>query len=206
MSISTTIHLERCLQRIGQHDESARAELLSFAGRRPKVLADRMFARFPQLYSFEQSDDLFQEAMIRLWQSLEEVFPTTVAGFMGLAAMQMRRALIDLARRHFGRNQPGELRTRRSRSVVHEGSTALLTQKDDRANAVEELLCWSDFHLAADRLPEPQRTAFDLLFYHELPQAEVAQLMHVSLRQVQRYWHSARLKLSDMMEGAWPDI
>lgn len=206
MSISTTIHLERCLKRIEQRDATARAELLLFADRRLKILADRMFMRFPQLYSLEQSDDLFQEAMIRLWQSLEEVFPATVAGFMGLAAVQMRRALIDLARRHFGRNQQSDVDKDVTRPMIHGGNTTLGGQPDDKRNAVEELLCWSDFHQAADRLPEPHRTAFDLLFYHELPQAEVAQLMNVSIRQVQRYWHSARLKLCEMMEGAWPEI
>jgi RNA polymerase sigma factor (sigma-70 family) len=206
VTISTTIHLERCLRRIGQHDESARAELLSFAGRRLKILADRMFTRIPQLYSLEQSDDLLQEAMIRLWQSLEEVYPTTVAAFMGLAATQMRRALIDLARRHFGRHQQGQLHQAIARAPLHERCTVLMKQKGDETNAVEELLSWSDFHAAADRLPEPQRTAFDLLFYHELPQAEVAEMMNVSIRQVQRYWNSARLKLFEMMEGAWPEL
>jgi RNA polymerase sigma-70 factor (ECF subfamily) len=68
----------------------------------------------------------------------------------------------------------------------------------------DDLACWSEFHEAADRLPEPERTAFDLLYYHELPQIEVAGLMHVSERQLRRYWQSARRELHRVLEGMLP--
>ena len=206
MSFSTTIHLERCLKRLGDRDDSARKELLEFAHRRLKILADRMFLRFPLLYAREQSDDLFQEAMLRLWQSLEQVSPLTVAGFMGLAAAQMRRSLADLARRHFGRDNELNAAGSYDRPIIQCGDLAVHHQADDPRNAPLELASWSEFHAAADLLSEPHRTAFDLLFYHELPQSEVAELMSVSIRQVQRYWSEGRLKLSQMMEGAWPEL
>src|SRR5690348_7302082 len=101
---NTTVHIRRCLERINAQDAAARTELLEHARRRLTLLAERMFSKFPRLHDREQAEDVFQEAMVRLWQSLQDVGPTTVAGFMGLAALQMRRALRDLARRHFGRN------------------------------------------------------------------------------------------------------
>ncbi len=163
-----------------------------------------MFTKYPRLHSREEAEDVFQEAMIRLWQSLEEVGPTTVAAFMGLAALQMRRALRDLARRHFGRGA-GTAPDRRERPAVasSQGHT-FENYPGDSTWQPDDLACWSEFHAAADRLPEPERTAFDLLYYHELPQADVADLMQVSERQVRRYWQSARRELHRMLEGLLP--
>jgi RNA polymerase sigma-70 factor (ECF subfamily) len=200
----TTVRIQRCLLRLARQDAAARAELLEHARRRLVLLSDRMFTNFPRLHRREEAEDLFQEAMIRLWQSLEEVGPTTVAAFMGLAALQMRRALRDLARRHFGRRNgtaqtPGERRpvTGNQRHSFEEQPGGSTWHPDD-------LACWSEFHAAADRLPEPERTAFDLLYYHELPQREVADLMQVSERQVRRYWQSARRELHRTLEGLLP--
>lgn len=208
---STTVQMQQCLQRLAAQDDAARSELLGYASRRLALLADRMFARFPMLHFREEVDDLLQEAIIRLWQSLDEVGPTTVAGFMGLAALQMRRALRDLARRHFGRNH-GLSSVDSSSAVTNRpvtdaaGGSLSTNPTDDPAQSPDELACWSEFHAAADRLPEPDRTAFDLLYYHELPQSEVAELMNVSERQVRRYWQSARLELHRLMEGWWPEL
>jgi RNA polymerase sigma factor (sigma-70 family) len=204
--VTTTVHMQRCLQRLAVHDAAARSELLGYARRRLGLLADRMFSRFPMLHFREDADDLCQEAMFRLWQSLEQVGPTTVAGFMGLAALQMRRALRDLARREFGRNQ-GSPRSAAARAAISATSRSVLASAtDDPGLAPDELACWSEFHAAADRLAEPERTAFDLLYYHELPYAEAAELMNVSERQVRRYWQSARLELHRLMEGWWPEL
>jgi RNA polymerase sigma factor (sigma-70 family) len=206
MSVSTTVHLQRCLKGLENRDAAARTELLAFAHRRLKVLAKKMFRRFPTLYSREHSDDLFQEAMIRLWQSLEQVGPTTVAAFMGLATLQMQRALCDLARRHYGQIHCLPSGERVQRPSIN---TAVMDDKipsSDITDAPDELACWSEFHTAAGRLEEPYRTAFALSFYHELPQAEIAELMNVSVRQVQRYWHTARLKLSNALDGSWPEL
>jgi RNA polymerase sigma-70 factor (ECF subfamily) len=200
----TTVRIQKCLQRLVRQDAGAREELLEHARRRLAVLSDRMFTKFPRLHRREEAEDLFQEAMLRLWQSLQEVGPTTVAAFMGLAALQMRRALRDLARRHFGRRRRSAGEGAAGQAVAAEGGNVLENYAGDSTWQPDDLACWSEFHAAADRLPEPERTAFDLLYYHELPQAEVADLMEVSERQVRRYWQSARRELHRMLEGLLP--
>ena len=204
--VSTTIHIQRCLLRVACHDAEARAELLEHARRRLALLADRMFSKFPVLHRREEAEDLFQEAMVRLWQSLAEVGPTTVAAFMGLAALQMRRALRDLARHHFGRRN-GDAGASGERLAVssNQGHT-FENEPGDSTWHPDDLACWSEFHAAADRLPEPERIAFDLLYYHEFSQADVAEMMQVSERQVRRYWQSARRELHRMLEGSLPKI
>jgi RNA polymerase sigma-70 factor (ECF subfamily) len=163
-----------------------------------------MFTKYPRLHRREEAEDVFQEAMIRLWQSLEEVGPTTVAAFMGLAALQMRRALRDLARRHFGRRNAADQGVRKCRPATENLAYTLENEPGDSTWHPHDLACWSEFHAAADRLPEPERTAFDLLYYHELPQTDVADLMQVSERQVRRYWQTARRELHRELEGFLP--
>ena len=202
---TTTIRIRHCLERLNARDTAARTELLEHARQRLGLLAQRMFAKYPVLHDREQVEDVFQEAIVRLWKSLEEVGPTTVAGFMALAALQIRRALRDLARTHFGRKPVHESDKRRP--IINRAAGASFDDRAaDGAWAPDELACWSEFHAAADRLPEPERTAFDLLYYHELPQAEVAEVMEVSERQVRRYWQSARRELNRIMDGSLPKL
>lgn len=203
MSASTTINLKRCLQSLNDHDPAARGELLAYAERRLKILADRMFFRYRSLNYREHSDDLLQEAMIRLWKSLESVGPTTVEEFMGLAALQIRRALSDMVRNHFGRNHDAAVYPL---SVTDSQSGPVGVVADDSDMTPEDLMRWTEFHAAVDQLEEPDRTAFDLLYYHELPQSEVAELMKVSDRQVRRYWLSARRTLLKVLDGSWPKL
>jgi RNA polymerase sigma factor (sigma-70 family) len=203
---STTVLIQRCLSQLGGKGPAARAELLGHARRRLGLLAEKMLASYPRLHRREEAEDVFQEAMARLWKSLEEVKPESVTHFMRLAALQMRRALCDLARRHFGR-QEGDPQSSGRQSVVSDpcGHT-FENQPADSASRPEELACWSEFHAAADRLSEPERTAFDLLYYHGLPQVEAAAAMQVSERQVRRYWQSARRQLHRMLEGFLPQL
>ena len=206
MTGSTTALMQQCLRRLRMEEASARAELLGFARRRLKELADQMFAQFPRLHSREQDDDLFQEAMMRLWKSLDAVGPATVPEFMGLAALQMRRALIDLTRHHFGRNNGGKRDQAESQLVNLPTQLRIVDQIDDWNETPETLMMWAEFHQAADGLPEPERTAFDLLFYGELPQPEVAELMGVTDRQIRRYWLSARRMVGRQLDGFGQDI
>ena len=194
---TTTAHLERCLKLLDEGDVAARTMLLEFAGNRLKILADRMFIGMPQLRGHEQADDLFQEARLRLWQALERVHPTTVAGFMGLAAVHTRYALIDLIRKYRGHNF--------KRPEIRYGDPMIEQEPESAANSPESLARWSEFHTAAAELPEKLRMVFDLLYYEGLPNSEAADLMEVSLRQLQRYWREARLNLCEMLDGCLPD-
>ena len=199
---STTSRILFCLQRQNFGDQATKNELLAFAQCRLRELAGRMFARAPLLHPIEQADDLFQEAMIRISNSLDDVRPGTMPEFMGLAALQIRRALCDLIRSHFGRNY-GEGVARPFKVIP---STGLGDHVDALSNEPEILTIWAQFHDAASQLVDRERTAFDLLYYGDLPPIEVAELMGVCERQVRRYWQSARRKIARRMEDFWPDV
>ena len=87
---------------LDEGDDAAYGELLSIASTRLHKLARKMLRDLPQLRRWEQTDDVFQTAAIRLHRSLSEVKPESVRQFFGLASTQIRRTLINLARHHYG--------------------------------------------------------------------------------------------------------
>ena len=79
--------------------------MINLANKRFVELARKMFRGFPKLRAWEQTDDVSQNAAVRLRLALEAVMPETVREFFCLAAEQIRRVLIDMTRSHFGRRR-----------------------------------------------------------------------------------------------------
>ena len=52
-----------------------------------------------------------------------------------------------------------------------------------------------DLHQLIEQLPDALKEVFDLHYYHDLPQAEIAQLLGVDVRTIKRKWRAARLEL-----------
>ncbi|MBB03718.1 MAG: hypothetical protein CMJ47_13825 [Planctomyces sp.] len=65
---------------------------------------------------------------------------------------------------------------------------------------------WTEMHEVIESLPEESKEMFDLLWYHELSQEEVASLIGLSTRQVKRRWRDAKLLLAERMNGEAPSI
>jgi RNA polymerase sigma-70 factor (ECF subfamily) len=200
MRADQTTFLQRCLDRAQAGDESGRAELIERAQERLRRLTWRMLADFPRLRPWEEPDDVFQGALLRLCRALEEVTPDSVRSFFRLAAVQIRRELIDLARHYFG---PGNL-------AVHVGAALEDSSPghDDSDHTLdpERLAVWTDFHRQVEQLPEDEREVFDLLWYQELSQAEAAELLGVDVRTVKRRWQAARLRLHQALRGQLPGM
>ena len=87
-------------------DVAAYDEVLARASKRLLALTRKMLRNYPHVHRWEQTDDVFQQATLRLYRSLEDVKPESTASFLRLAATQIRRTLIDLARHHFGPEGP----------------------------------------------------------------------------------------------------
>jgi DNA-directed RNA polymerase specialized sigma24 family protein len=97
-----TTKLNALLDRMQADDPAACEELLRKVGGRLKRLARKMLRQFPSVARWEQTEDILQNAVVRLLRALKEVRPPSVRAFFGLAATQMRRELIDLARHYQG--------------------------------------------------------------------------------------------------------
>jgi RNA polymerase sigma-70 factor (ECF subfamily) len=74
-----------------QGDRSAEEELLRTVGQRLEFLVKRMFSRCGPLRRLEQTEDVLQNATMRLLRSLRQSPPQSMRGFYGLAATEIRR-------------------------------------------------------------------------------------------------------------------
>src|SRR5262249_3949834 len=144
--------------------------------------------------------DVLQNAMIRLDRALRDVPPGSARDFYGLATLQVRRELIDLARRHYGpegwgaRHASGQLDGDGGRDGDANGpGRAAAPEAPDLTHEPGRLAAWGEFHLQVDSLPDDEREVFGLVWYQGLTHAEAAQVVGVSTKTVQRRWHSACL-------------
>jgi RNA polymerase sigma-70 factor (ECF subfamily) len=181
------------------HD-SARAGLLQHALERLQQVARRMFRCHPDWRALHETDDVLQEALLRLHRALAEVRPGAVRAFFALAARQIRWVLLDLARKAAAGHRP-----------VYTGhavpsSRAEPDGPEDADGGPSDLLEWTEFHKKIEDLPADEREMFDLLFYEGLSQEEAGLLLGVSVRTVKRRWQQARLLLRAALRGSWPAL
>ena len=100
-------------------DPASREALLDHACDRLLRLTRKIFHCSGDLCRWEETADVFQSSMMRLHRALASTKVESVRHFFNLAALQIRRELIDLARHHFGPEGIGlERRIRVSQSVV----------------------------------------------------------------------------------------
>lgn len=160
-----------------------------------------MLSRFPAVNRWEETDDVFQESSLRLHKALKELAPTSPRHFYCLAAVQIRRVLIDMARRYSG---PCSFAANHETS--HGGPETWLKEAADTTarSEVISLDDWADFHRQVENLPEPLREVFDLVWYSGLRQEEVADLLAITRRSVQRRWRAARILLHRRRKGERP--
>jgi RNA polymerase sigma-70 factor (ECF subfamily) len=189
------------LDRLRAGDDSARAALLECAGDRLVRLAHKMLKGFPRVRRWEQTDDVLQNAVLRLHRALESTAPQSVRSFFNLAAVQIRRELIDLARHY---DVPSGMAARHETEAPadgsHEPAARVAVDTDDPAR----LIAWTEFHRQVERLSDEEREVFDLLWYQGLTQGEAAEVVGVSEKTINRRWMAARMRLSMALSGQTP--
>jgi RNA polymerase sigma-70 factor (ECF subfamily) len=159
-----------------------------------------MLREFPGVHRWEQTDDVLQNALVRLCRALRAVTPPTPRDLFRLAAMQIRRELLDMARRYSG---PQGLKANHASQQADLREDGAFEAADSTYDPVR-LIEWTQFHHEVDRLPDEDREVFDLLYYQGLSQADAAVLLGVSDRTIKRRWQSARLALHEALGGRIP--
>ena len=175
-------HLADCLERWRAGQLEAANELLSRTGVRLKKLAKRMLRSFPNVRPLAETDDVLQNSTMRLLNSLKTMRPATTRDYFNLAAVHIRRELLDLARKckskqWFPFEVPGE-------PVVETPA---------------DFEFWVRFHEAVDKLPLMEREIVGLVFYSGWKQWQIAELFGVDERTVRRRWHNACEHLRQIM-------
>jgi RNA polymerase sigma-70 factor (ECF subfamily) len=185
-------------------DEATYGQLLAHAVERLRRLARKMLRAFPDLRRWEMTDDVLQNALLRLHRCLAEVRPRSTKDFFNLAAVQMRRELLDLAKHHFGPQGGAANHHTDGHGLAADDEGGPLRQLQDAAEEPATLDDWTEFHAQVEALPEDERQAVGLLYYQGLSQEEAAAVLGVSVRTVKRRWQSARLLLARALQGQPP--
>lgn len=193
--MDTTADLTRLIGLLHAGDEEARNGLIARACERLRLHARAMLRGFPVVRSFEQTDDLLHNGLIRLHRCLAEVRPESLAHFFALSGQAIRRELLDLAKRY-----------RRVEATVIRlpDASSQLDGQADHEDGPADLAEWSEFHERVEGLPEDEREVVHLIYYEQLSQREAAEILGVAERTVLRRWHSSRLKLREVLaDGAF---
>jgi RNA polymerase sigma-70 factor (ECF subfamily) len=200
-SAANNTQIQTLLDQAASGNDDAYGELLARASERLLRLTRKMLKNYPHLRRWEHTADVFQSAAVRLHKSLAKVRPETAQQFFGLAATQIRRTLIDLARHHFGpEGDAANYQTDGGRFGD------MLQAQPDRSVEPGSLVAWAAFHAAVDGLPEDERLVFDLLWYGGATQRETAEALQISERTVLRRLNRARLHIRRATQGDLPSV
>lgn len=195
MQSDATVQLQAIIDRILAGDRSARRELLDRACDRLRRLAARMLNEsFPALRLRHELDSVVHETWIRLVQALEKTEPPTVADFFRLAAFKVRQVLLDMVERK---------RKELSREVPRPGNSSAdgMLEPVQVTYDPSRLAMWTEFHEKVDGLPDDERTVFEMHYYLEMPQAEIAKVLNLHPRKVSYLWVAATEKLADQLSS-----
>ncbi len=177
-------------------DLDAKEDLLDHACERLMSLTRKMLQNYPGIRRWEQTDDVFQNSMIRLHRALIHVRIESTRHFFNLAALQIRRELIDAARRYFGPEGIGANHHTDVQPSDDQGGTL-----HNKAQEPDDISTWTEFHVQVDQLPSEELEVVNLLFYEGLSQEEAANVLGISARTLKRRWQSAKLKLYKELTG-----
>lgn len=205
--ISQPGQISHYIERLNCGEESAREELLNVACERLVRMTRKMKRDFPAVARWEQTDDVFQNASIRLYWALADVNVVDSLHFFRLAAVQIRRELIDLARHYQGQQGMGKNHQTQGLSpsnVSRPGTPAY--EPEENTHQPGLLAEWAEMHEKINQLSDSDREVFDLLWYHELPQEEAAEMLQISVRQLKRRWRAAKMNLMECLGGECPAL
>src|SRR4051794_3228884 len=143
-----TTELRDLLGRVTARDRAAREELVRRTAGNLERLTHKLMAGYPTVRRWEQTADVVQNATLRLLRALEQVSPENPRQFFGLAAEQVRRELIDLARHYYGAQGIGANHASRAGSAPEAEATG--SDPDGLAD-------WQSFHEGVAALPAADR-------------------------------------------------
>ncbi|MGI9177431.1 MAG: RNA polymerase sigma factor [Pirellulales bacterium] len=195
--------LSACLNRLSAGDLAARDTIIELCSDRLRTLASRMLSRFPNVRRWDDTDDVFQNAAMRLHRALGQMKLDSPRSIMALAATQLHRELIDLARRYSG---PSSFAANHATNVAPPTDDGRSPQPSDGTQTPADALDrWSLFHDAIAGLPDQQREIFHLVWYLGADQKTIARLLDCSERTVKSRWREAREAVRTTLDGRSPE-
>jgi RNA polymerase sigma factor (sigma-70 family) len=183
-----TKSLHAFIGRFREGDVAALNTLIARTGVRLERLTRKMLKGFPGVGDKEQTGDVLNGALMRLARALREADPASVREYYALGTEQIRRELLDLARRH--KRRPA----------------GRLGEADPADAASPDLDTWAALHEAVEGLPAEPREVFCLTFYHDWTQAEIAALLQTHEKRVRQLWRDAIRRLDAAVGSNLPPV
>lgn len=184
-------------------DDDALNAVLGACRERISFLASKLLATAPQVGRWEQTDDLVQNASLRLLVALQATAIESERHLLNLAAKKIREEFIDKFRHYSGpraavrwhetnslRGPDGELVDR-----AGQASASDLTSAAEREQ-------WQRFHAAVDSLQPDARDVFRMAWYLGADQKTIAQSLGCSVSTVGRLWKDARAQVQTATAGS----
>jgi RNA polymerase sigma-70 factor (ECF subfamily) len=154
------------------------------------ALLYRSYPRLTQPPMNLESVELLAAVVERLLKSMREIRPTTVRQFFALANRHIRWELNDLARRLDERTQAVELR---------EGFVAAPESSGSVISPVARRM-----FEAIEALPQEEQEVFDLVRIQGMTHTEVAEILDISTKTVQRRLNRGLLLLAETLADLRP--
>jgi RNA polymerase sigma factor (sigma-70 family) len=199
---------DQCVAQLCSDDPATRRAgrdgLVALSIEHMRMVAHRMIRGFPQVRRWEDTDDIVQGAALRLARAFDSMAPVDARHLLGLVATQVRRELIDLARRYRGaesfafHHETNSIRMA-DQQLFH-SDAAVDTAEGDR----EQVNSWTRLHDVADTLDDEDRELFNLVWYLGLSQQQVSLALGCSVRTVARRWDLVKRHLVRRLEGQAP--
>ncbi len=201
-SSDDTTKIQDYLARIQGGDDSARDAIIGHACDMFRQQTQRMLRTYPHVKRWEETDDVLNQAMLRLHRALGDVELETARQFHALAATQIRRQLIDLARHYYGPQGMGANHATEGGSP--ESHSPPLHDRVDDTFEPSQIAEWAEYHQQVEALPEDQREVFSLRWYDGKSFVEIAEIIGIAERTVMRRWRRACVTLHQAMQGERP--
>ena len=144
-----------------------------------RAVTKRTLKGFPKVARWSEADDVLHGALVRLLRALPEAQPASQQQLFALGAKQVRREFLDLARRYSGQTW---------QALHAPGPAPDPVRATDRSEMAREFEGRSALHDALGKLSADHHEFLRLLISEGKNQDEVAALLHLSVRTVQRRW------------------
>lgn len=179
--------LSGVLLRAQAGDGDARNQLLAALYDRLRRLTRVLLRTFPTVQRRRDEDSVANDLALKLIAALDAGLPAeTTADLFRFAGVRLRQLLIDEANKLARRGTPvGGVGVAGDSSGG--GGPDPATASLDPAVLAE----WTEFHRRIERLAPDRKAVFDLLFFYQMPQTEVATVLGLPPKQVSRHWLAA---------------
>lgn len=199
-SNQTIVKLQVLLDKLRSGDDvqSVKDQLIALAYQRLQLMARRMLGLYDRHKLDEETNGLVAEAYLRLNRSLSDLQPETVRQFFGLAALQMRRHLLDKLRAIHGRGETKRPRALPLVPVGIDGSEQAIFLPD-----AENSPAWTSIDIleSLDQLDDRQRECLVMQHWYGFTHQEIASLIGVSTKTVQRLSNLAFIRLNELLKS-----